>query len=508
MSSTTVRPDSVVSSANLADASTYTKVTDDSDSTYTSTASLGARVRYTLANPSIAAGSVVKTLTGRVRCARVSTTTTPAVTVRLYDHNGTVAASGASPITWDSPSTVSPLVTNTSAYTPTNLNSFDIEWEYTAPYTGYQFRVHEVYCDVVYVTKPVTSASAPTGTITTTNLPQVVWSNTLDPDGGAQTAYEVKYFTAAQYGIGGFNPSSSPYTLTSGVVASSATSYTPTTPLADATYRAYVRVAQTVNGVYHWSDWQYSGFTLTVALPGVPTISLYPDLTDAVMHISVTSQSGSATTDALEIQRSTDNVTWEPVRLTTDTAGVVTALSAYVYDFEGGNSQACWYRARALHNYSGVWAASAWATAGPRSWQSPGVWWLKSVQNPALNMPVTVHSQQEISRPARQGRFQPLGARRAIVVSDTQGPAQGTITFRCDTDAQAAALDLLLADQGVLLLQGAPGDHWTDRYVKFGDLQRQRTSDKSYVEPTVNTLSWIEVDPPAGPITAWRVVGS
>lgn len=187
--------------------------------------------------------------------------------------------------------------------------------------------------------------------------------------------------------------------------------------------------------------------------------------------------------------------------------GIITGDEATVYDFEGGNDQTVHYRARALHDYSGLWAASAWVTDSS-SWESPGQWWLKSVQNPALNLPVTVHSQQEISRPARQGRFQPLGAARAIVVSDTQGPAQGTITFRCDTDAQAAALDLLLADQGVLLLQAPSTDHWTDRYVKFGDLQRQRTSDKSYVEPTLNTLSWIEVDPPAGPITAWRVVGS
>lgn len=502
MTVVTTRPNATVSSSgwtNTGGGSRHGATSDNSDSTYVTGASFD-NVVLGCAEPTIPSGGLVKSVALRVRCSKVTESASLDVVVTTdgesQDDNDVVTT-----VSWSTPTTVTPM-TLVRSTTPSavEVRLFNVG--------GYSVVVHEVYVDTTYVTKPVTSVSAPTGTITTTNIPQAAWSNTLDADGGAQTAYEVKYFTAAQYGIGGFNPSSSPYTLTSGVVASSATSYTPTTPLADATYRAYVRVAQTVNGSYHWSDWQYSGFTLSVALPAAPTISLYPDLTDAVMHISVTSQTGTATTDALEIQRSTDNVTWAPVRLTTDTTGVVTGLSAYVYDFEGGNSQACWYRARALHNYSGVYAASAWVTAGPRSWQSPGVWWLKSVQNPALNMPVTVHSQQEITRPARQGRFQPLGARRAIVVSDTQGPAQGTITFRCDTDAQAAALDQLLADQGVLLLQGAPGDHWTDRYVKFGDLQRQRTSDKSYVEPTLNTLSWIEVDPPAGPITAWRVVGS
>lgn len=187
--------------------------------------------------------------------------------------------------------------------------------------------------------------------------------------------------------------------------------------------------------------------------------------------------------------------------------GITTSDPAVVYDFEGGNNQTVLYRARALHDYSGVYAASDWVSAS-MAWSSPGQWWLKSVTSPALNQLVTIDSEPGYQRPGRQGRFQPLGRSRAIVVSDSRGTDQGTIVLRIDTDSAAAALEELYENGGTLLLQGPPGNHWTDRYISVGDVDRKRLIDKGFIEGWLDTISWIEVDAPAGGITAWRDVGS
>lgn len=369
-----------------------------------------------------------------------------------------------------------------------------------------QLRIYEAYLDVTYVTIPVVDPTAPTGVVTT-NLPAAAWTNTLDADGGAQTSYWVRYFNAAQYGAVGFDPATSTPVSESSLTAGSATSWQPSVPVLNGgTYRAYVRVGQTVNSTEHYSAWAYEAFTVSVSLPGVPTLLLTPEATDGRIQIDVTHNTGAATTDALQIQRSIDNLTWTPLRLTVDTDGIVAGLDTTVYDLEGGNGQTVYYRARALHNYSGLYAASEWAT-GNSVWTSTE-WWLKSVQHPSLNMPIVVHSLPSYQRPARQGIFQALGATDAIVISDTRGADRGTIVLRVDTDAEGAALDDLIDYGGVLLLQGAPNEHWTDRYVVLGDLDRGRLVDKAFVEGTLDTFAWTQVSAPVGVIDDWPDVGS
>jgi hypothetical protein len=182
---------------------------------------------------------------------------------------------------------------------------------------------YEVYLDVTYVAVPALDVIAPTGTVTTTNLPTVTWTDTLDSDGGAQTFYEVKIFNAAQYGAGGFDPSTSaPVTSSGGVLVGSDTSWTPTAVLPDDTYRAYARVAQTVNGQQLWSAWTFEGFIISVALPGAPTLAATAENASARVKLALTEMSGSATTDAFEIQRSADaGATWEAVRVRAGDAG-------------------------------------------------------------------------------------------------------------------------------------------------------------------------------------------
>lgn len=318
MTVTTLRPNGSTGTSGTVGltgaASVHAALSDNSDSSYVSVASLEV-IKQDMEDLTLPANAVIRDIAVRYRSTRFSLGTS---TMDVSVESGGILAIESTAVTWTTPTTITALVSPRdvlgNTWTDPVVDGAQVVLRPTGGASSID--VYAVYLDVTYAVRPTVSVSAPTGTITTTTTPQAVWSNTLDSDGGPQTAFEVKYFTAAQYDIGGFNASSSPYTLSSGVVASSSTSYTPTTPLADATYRAYVRVAQTVNGSYHWSDWAYSGFALSVNRPGTPAISLYPDSDDACMHITVTGNSGDATTDAIELQRSTDGgLTWEPVRL-------------------------------------------------------------------------------------------------------------------------------------------------------------------------------------------------
>jgi hypothetical protein len=512
MTVSTLRPNATDFSAAIAvtgAASAHAALADNSDTSYiTFTDDDDSTLRVGLQDLGLPAGAALVIARARVRVARSSAGVANCPVAILTDDEEVTAARVF--LNWLTPTTVTVSVTwsppSDAAVDAAGLGIGNTE---TLSLSGFEaIRVYEAYLDVTYVAKPTTTPSAPSGTITTTNTPTVAWTNGLDSDGGGQTAYEVKIFPDSSYLAGGFDPATAEPLETSGIVASPGFGWPAVLALPNDVYRAYVRVAQTVNGGPHWSDWDYAEFTIDVDKPGVPLLEVTDESEDGRLRIEITHQAGPATTDALEIQRSTDHLTWEPLRLTTDTAGVIAGLDSTVYDLEAGNGETVYYRARALHNYDGLYAASDWAEADG-AWLDSHQWWLKSVQHPSLNTPVTVDSLPSYQRPSRDGRFQALGARNAIVVSDTRGADQGTIVLRVDTDLEASAIDDLLDYGGILLLQGSPSDKgWRDRYVKLGDLDRPRLVDKGFVEGTRDSMPWIEVDAPTGPIDLWPEDGS
>ena len=477
-------------------ATVWQALSDSSDSSYVDFDSYADVVRCTMEDVTLPTGGVLKSAQLAARCAY--TPSSPGdLTARIYDGIGPtytpVVTTNA--VNWSTPTTIySSLAALTNGVGVLNSALFDV-------YSTKSLRLYELSAAITYVAQPVAVVTNPTGAITTTNKPQAAWSTTLDSDGGTQTAYDVKVFSAAQYGAGGFDPATSTPTIASGITASSAATWQPTTTLADGTYRTYVRVGQTVNGTTFWSAWSYSAFTLAVDLPAAPTLTLTAENTGGRIKIDSIHNAGTATTTANEIQRSVDNVTWEPLRLTTDTNGVTYSPDATVYDYEAGNGQTVYYRARALHDYSGVFAASAWATANT-SWSSTA-WWLKCPLSPVLNTLVYPHAVESFTRRARQGIFQALGASEAIVVSDTREARTGQITLRLDTDEEIVALDALLDSGETLLLNAPAGDHFPDRYVALGDLDRERIADKAFIEGTLDSLQWTEVVVAAGVVDAW-----
>lgn len=488
-------------------ATVHAALSDDSDSSYITSIGSGDEIQTVMGTWPTASGALLKSIAYRARHARTSS---GSMQIEFDMHvvrstGKTIHLTGRPTITWTNITTNEVVRWTAPAGTLladiTELQS-DVEKG-----TSTSYRLYEMYADVTYVIKPVTSVSDPTGTILDTTSPEVSWGSDLDQDGGPQTKYQVKIFSAAQYGAGGFAPGSSTAYEDSGEVSSSDTAYQPNTPQVNGTtYRAYVRVAQTVNGVDLWGDWANSQYTINATPPNPPAVAATADIDvageDALGRIKITitgggTGGGAATTDYLEVQRSADGVTWEQFRNDGDDPGIVLDDTATLYDYETGNGVTYHYRARGIHDYSGTWAYSDW-TEDEGAWGEEGTWWLKCPENPDLNLKVVPLSQKTIQKPFKGGVWQPLGSSTSVSVQDGRGSDRGTIQFQVDTEDEQDALDLLYA-AGTLLLQGAPGDHWRDRYITIADVDRSRWVDRPWILEVVDTFTWYEVRKPTGP---------
>lgn len=492
MTLVSLRPSATVSNtgALTGAASAHAALSDNSDASYV-TFDPAEEAVVDLGDLTLPGGAVVKTATVKVRYSdgtfEARLASTGAVTSYLAPVGGGFTPStlaGQAQVGW------------TDAHA--DAARISVKGITTTP-----VKVYEVYGDIRYVVQPVPTVTAPTGTVTNTNLPTTTWTDVLDSDGGGQTHFEVKIFSAAQYGAGGFDPATSTPTVSSGITASSALLWQATANLANATYRSYVRVAQTVNGVQHWSAWVNGQYIVNVAIPGTPTLALTPFSSAGYIQTVTTTVAGAATTDNIELQRSTDGgTTWLAVRNNEGSDGILDAEgdgTTTVLDYEAPNGTVTSYRARALHNYSGVFAASAWSTTQTATWTSTD-WWIKHPNRPTLNLKLTqaLLSYATVERGARNGVFQPLGATLPIVISDTRAGETGTTVLVLTTVAAQNALDTLLDQAATLLLQGPAAEGHPDRYVRFGDHSSVRQVDKSWALTTLETLPWTRVAAPPG----------
>jgi hypothetical protein len=343
-------------------------------------------------------------------------------------------------------------------------------------------RINAIYYDTVYVAKPSTTVILPTGTQTSDTTPPVAWQNTLDSDGGPATSFEVKLFLGGSFVQG------------SGVVASGITTWTPTDSLVDGSWRADVRVAQTVNGEIHWSDFASSSFTVAIARPATPTMTLTSEPTLGRIKVLLSANSGAATTSLLQTQFSDDaGVTWEEVRGSPSTP---VGGSSTVYDYEVANGTTRSYRARALHSYPEGNATSAWTVTQTSSWTGTD-WWIKSLEDPSLNMVIPVRSQPSTTRTGRVGLFQPLNAKYPIAVLDKRSSASGLIVFRFTSDTDRDKFEALANEASVVLIQAPAGvQDWPDRFCALGDFERERAIDTSSGTYSFDSVQWTEVARP------------
>jgi hypothetical protein len=383
--------------------------------------------------------------------------------------------------------------------------------------------VAEIWLDTTYVERPEVTVDGPTGTLTDTTAPEITWSVERDTSGGFATAYEIKVFSDAQYGAGGFNPSSS--TPTQFIEeSSSARRHQLVEPLADDTYRAYVRVAQTVNGSLWWSAWAYTEFTILADRPDPPVDPVNPEdpggLTatgqsdQARIQIDVETTDGDVTADFVEIQRSADNGgTWEYIRrrqsdydyaveiyeddIPDDADHLFRVVDDAVrtWDYEAPNGVQALYRARTVHDYTPGYSRSDWSETDAAMWTSTS-WWLKAADGSRIN--VRPFSLPGLTRGSRSKVSQVLGRPTVVVTSDLRGPWMGEIVLETDTVEEQDEIDVLLEKVQPLLLQAPQGLHWKDRWLSFGEQSRQWMVDKLAVEDTLETLPFVVTQSPDG----------
>jgi hypothetical protein len=349
--------------------------------------------------------------------------------------------------------------------------------------------LYEVRLRVWYVPAPTVNITAPTGTVTTTSAPLVSWTSVLDPDGDRQTHFEVT-----------IKDDASQVVSESGEVASESSQWQSTTPLSEGDYTAEVRVAQTVSGALFWSALDTQAFSVDVDSPATPTITLVPESSEGRIRIDLDDPGGGAvSTDFFVVETSPDNATW--TALPTNTAGLIVPVSgaASVYDYDAPNGSAVYYRAHAVHWFTGTGgvvtsSASAWAKDSDL-WSS-GEWWLKHPTRPSLNLNPVLKSQPSIASSIGQGVFSPLGRRTAVVVSDVRRSWTGEVVLRCDSDAEREALDAILADGQPLLLQGPADAYWDERWLAVSSQERTRAIDQSWNPITFDALVFTETERP------------
>lgn len=460
-------------------------------------------LEVSLATSTIPAGARVVGVTPRARYSTVVAEPGAGHTAGFVTYPTTV---GASPSPWivthGAPVAVATYTGPTLAKTAAGLDFVQADIDALRIFlstNGQQpdaMRLFELAALVTYAIQPVVTVSGPTGTLTISQ-PTVAWSSVFDV--GSQDRYRIRIFTAAQYGIGGFDPATSPSTWDSGEVVSGAVSAVVDTPLPNAVYRAYVATASTVNGSPLWSTYAaFSGFTISTTPPGVPTITATADHANRRIAVAL-NDSGAVATNYFVVERSIDaGATWLPMR---GGATAAPGTGVTIYDVDAGNGQSIRYRARAVNNVVGAPAllSSAFSSATTATAWTADVWRLAVPSSPALGVdlrPWMPGYPRELRR-RPQGVNDVLGREDVVVVSDVRKLSEGDWSVVTLDIAEAAALGAALDYAGTVLLHGPPGTRWGSRYLVVGDRTIDDLGGTELELARRETFAWREVTAPA-----------
>lgn len=464
-------------------ATPHQALSDDSNSSYLDHSGAAGPLLIGSAAASIPAGAIVRTF--YLRLVTATKTAGKSGSVRTVLQSGNTPLDTTQVITWSTPASTN--VATLPAADPASAVSVF----YLYPMNG--ARVYEATTFIRYVPKPIVTSSQITTSLSADSRPELAWITSLDPDGGEQARYRVQLYQD------GDDTNGTPRWETEGAGMLQRLRLPDS---ANGNYRVFVQVAQNVGGADHWSDRKELLFTLAVPRPGIPTISVAGEDGLGYVSIELTETAGSGNTDYWEVEWSPDGSgDWNPIfsdraragKVPNPTPGSGLEIAA---DYEAGNRETRFYRARAVKdNGGGNLAASAWSTVGSGFWKS-GRFWIKDVRYPGRNLPVEIASLPGYSRGSRDGIFQGLGSRTVVLVSDVPGPPSGEIELAIHDDVDRRKLDGILEAADPVLIQATPGSHWQDRWVRLTGLQRTPAVDKVQVSTTLDRFTWVEVPNP------------
>lgn len=390
-------------------------------------------------------------------------------------------------------------------FSDSNQAYLDNSFVYIGQYSSLSryLNLFKFWLTVIYVTQPRLTFVAPTAdqSFTTQNTIRAVWTPSLDTDGGTQTNFQAKIFTEAVAAAGGFDPETgTPVESASGTTAAS---WQSRASLVNGNYRVYVKIAQTVNSIAHYSAWTAQRFVINATPPRDPGIVAVGENSNGRIAITLTLRNNTTRDDLTQIERSEDaGATWEPLR-TAEGDGFVTPTifiadtRLTVYDQESGNGERMLYRVRSAHLYTSTYVWTGWVQLSPAaSWTSTDRW-LKCPLLPAYNIKVDVWGYDVQEREARQGVHMPLSATYPIVISDTPGPETGEVQFLAETKITQDALDAISALGIPLQLQFLPTDGRDDIYLVLGARSRVHLVDKLQIRHSVESYRWTRVEKPS-----------
>jgi hypothetical protein len=127
--------------------------------------------------------------------------------------------------------------------------------------------------------------------------------------------------------------------------------------------------------------------------------------------------------------------------------------------------------------------------------------WLVHVGIPDRSVPITVAEFGNRSRQVARGVFYPMGRSTPVVITDgSRKSYEGSLTLLTLTDAERVAIDDLISDAGVLLMNVPADRGWgvDTQYVSLGDSQEERVVNFAGQPARRWRLPYVVVDAPVG----------
>jgi len=504
MAVTTVRPNATASGSGSftltgGGGSIHATLSDDTDATFlqkTSSVVGQASAIVDFGTTTISASQRVKQVRIRARCdtptdeGRLNVYLGARVENQNYFHSALAIRGTNSVTTFTGPYYTS--APNGEAWSQTAINGLRgkiTEYEET----GDRGKFYELYIDVDISAQPTVSVSAPTGTITSTTAPDVTWTFS-DTDNETQAFYQIKVFTAAQYGAGGFSATTSTATYDSGEIASSDNTAVVGTLLLAGFYRAYVRTAKSVNGEPFWSDYAFSQFTISYTAPTIPTMAVAWDANLGKASFTLTGAAVPAgyVSQYYDVHRSDDDgVVYAEIRdgenITPNASHVGT-----VVDYEAPRDTVAYYRCRSVAvNASDQEFPSDWGTVQQILITNDETWWFKVIEEPDYNLgSIRVLKELDVEIDEPNTVFRPLGATRPIVVAGPLQGEDGGYNIKTITEAEWDEFYTILTHQGTILAQDPYGNQ---KYIRIVSRDWNAETISGVVHRDI-TLRYVEVD--------------
>lgn len=379
---------------------------------------------------------------------------------------------------------------------------------------GGAMEISEVYLDVVYQQQAAITVTAPTGTVTASGTPTVIWAYTQG-DSLPQVASRTAIYTAAQVAGLGFVPFVTAPVQQSGWVTGDqgeALQWIIPQALVNGGWSAYVQVKQKWDGTTDFTS-AIASTSWTQSVAGCPDPVLSSAVFDAVhnrVRLTVVPASSSPVTAVFQAFRSDDNgLTFNLIRFGTNvTANGMTPVT--IDDYEAPLNKPAQYKVLAYGVTSGVFFPSAHYSATLTVTPATGnAWWLKDPINPLGNtvLPVATLG-DKVTQQKNYGVFDTIGGGTTtykVVVEGSRFGLEGTLDLMCHVNQAQdywAAFDALDSSGHTLLLQYPTGEQHFVRLVPG-----EQGSDKSWTWDMTFTsdevkyrkaqVSYVEVRPVA-----------